>query len=219
MTRAELRTLMRSWLDDTNGGYFTDANCNTWLNLAQRRIQMDLLQAGQNWYETVAETTTVASQADYLFPSDFVVEHRIEIVMSGAGPTESRQMLSPITTNQQTFVSIALGAPTNYFIKKDRFTVSPTPDKAYLLRLYYSPMVADLGSDSTTPDVPEQLIEYVALLAAFDGFIKDDRAPTNLMAKKEEYKQILKQMANTRTADVPRQIVTVTDYDNMGAIP
>ena len=214
MTRSELKTLMRSWLDDVNGGYFTDSQCNTWLNLAQRRVQMLLLQAGENFYEKTVETLTVASQADYVLPSDFFLLHRLEIIVSGSGTTESRQPIYPITINQQDFVSVGLGTPTNYYLKKDRFTLSPTPDTANkVLRLYYSYLVADMASDSDEPDAPEQYHELVALYAAEDGFIKDDRTVTNLAIKKEKYEALIKQAAENRTQDRSRQVVMVEDYD------
>jgi hypothetical protein len=217
MTRTDLRTLVLSWLDDTQGAYFTAAQVNVWLNMAQREVQKLLLQAGENWYMKPVETTMVANQADYVLPTDFMVEHRIEIVLSGSGTTENRQALGPITTNQQDLISIVAGTPTNYYIKKDRVTVSPTPQQGYVMRLYYSPRVADMAADSDSPDVPEQFMEFVAILAAFDGFIKDDRAPTSLVAKKEWYEKLLKEMSEDRTQDQSRQVVMVNDYGGGGA--
>lgn len=216
MTRSQLSALVVSWLDDVNQGYFTPTQVNLWLNLAQRRVQWLLLQAGQNWYMKPVETLLVTNQADYVLPSDFFVEHRLEYVLSGAGPNENRQPLSYITTNQQDLVSIATGNPSNYYIKKDRVTLSPTPSSAcnnLTLRLYYSPRVADMSSDSDSPDVPEQFMELVALTAALDGFIKDDRQPENLLIKRREYEDVIKQMANDRTQDQPRQVVMTSDFD------
>lgn len=213
MTRAQLTSLVLSWLDDSSAGYFTAAQTNTWLSLAAKQVQMELIQAGENWYMKPTETLTVASQSDYVLPSDFLVEHRLELVVSGTGTNENRQALTPITTNQQDLISITTGVPTNYYIKKDRVTLSPTPDAAYTLRLYYSPIIADMASDSDEPDVPEQFHEYVAILAAFNGFIKDDRTPNSLNAKKEEFLKILRQMATERTQDQSRQVVQVNDYD------
>lgn len=213
MTRADLRTLMLSWLDDSQSGYFSTTDCNTWLNLAQRQVQMLLLQAGENYYMKPVLTTMVYAQADYVLPSDFMVEHRLEIVISGTGASENRQALTVITTNQQDMISIALGLPQAYYIKKDRVTISPTPSQALPLRLYYSPRVADMTSDSDSPDVPEQYMEFVAILAAYDGFIKDDRAPNNLVLKKEKYETMLKQMAEDRTQDQSRRVVEYSSYD------
>lgn len=217
MTRSEMRALILSWLDDPNGAYFTSTVVNRWLDNAQKQVQMELLQAGQNWYEKKVLTTTVAYQADYVFPSDFMVLHRVEIIISGTGVNENRQPLTPITINQQDLVPIVQGRPTNYYLNKDRMTLSPTPDNAYTMRLYYSYRVSDIASDSDTPDVPEQFQEYMAILACFDGFIKDDRAPENLMAKKQKYEHLLTQMKNDRNQDVPRQVVMVQDFGNSGA--
>ena len=218
MTRAQLRTLMLSWLDDSQSGYFSDTECNLWLNLAQRQVQMLLLQAGQNWYMKPVITTLVASQSDYVLPTDFMVEHRLEIILSGSGSTENRQPLTPITTNQQDLVSIALGNPSSYYIKKDRVTLSPTPQTALTMRLYYSPRVADMTADADSPDVPEQFMEFVAILAAYDGFVKDDRAPENLVLKKEKYEQLLKQMSDDRTQDQSRQVIEYGSFDGYGAL-
>lgn len=212
MTRSEIRTLILSWVDDPNGTYFTTANTNTWTNLAQREVQKLLIQAGNNYYMTPVQSLTVSGQADYVLPDDFITLHRIEVVVTGTGVNENRQALGPITTNQQDLVEITSGIPTNYYIKKNRVTLSPTPDNAYILRLYYSPRVADLAADGDTPDVPEQFMEFVAVLSAYNGFIKDDRTPENLLAKKAKYEELLKQMANDRTQDVSRQVVVTQSY-------
>lgn len=213
MTRTDLRNLMRYWLDDLQGTYFTDVQCNSWLNNAQQQVQQKLLQAGQNWYQTLAETNTVINQYDYLLPQDFMVEHRIELILSGYGTTnEVRLPLKMITTNQQDLTTVTATTPNFYFIKKDRITVLGAPQQVWPLRLYYSPRIVDMTSDSDSPDVPIQFHEFVAILAAYDGFIKDDRAPDNLVAKKMTYEELLKQMAATRIQDHSRDVVTSSDW-------
>ena len=185
MTVAQLTALILSWLDDEQQGYFNATDVLAWLNMAHRQVQMYLLQAGENYYVKPVETQTINGQSDYLLPSDFMVEHRLELVLSGTGPSENRQQLGMITTNQQDMISITLGVPSNYYIKKDRVTLSPMPQQAYTLRLYYSPMVADLALLTDIPDIPNQYMEAVAILAACNGFIKDDRVPTNILEKKK----------------------------------
>lgn len=217
MTVAQLTALILSWLDDEQQGYFNATDVLAWLNMAHRQVQMYLLQAGENYYVKPVETQTINGQSDYLLPSDFMVEHRLELVLSGTGPSENRQQLGMITTNQQDMISITLGVPSNYYIKKDRVTLSPTPQQAYTLRLYYSPMVADLALLTDIPDIPNQYMEAVAILAACNGFIKDDRVPTNILEKKNEFIMLMKQMAETRVQDQSRQVVMVTDYDAMGS--
>lgn len=213
MTRADLKQLIRSWCDDLRGTYFTDDQLNLYLNMAQREVQKQLLQAGENYYMKPVETLTVMGQSDYVLPVDFFYEHRIEIVLSGTGPTENKQSLVVITTNQQDLFSVVLGTPGSYYIKKDRITLLPTPQQQWVMRLYYSPVVVDMTDDTDTPDVPLQFQEYVAVIAAFDCFVKDDRVPNNIQMKKDAYEKLLKQAAEDRTQDMSRQVVQISDYD------
>lgn len=206
---------MLSWLDDEQAGYFNANDTFQWINLAQRQVQQELLLAGENWYQIPVETQTIVNQADYLLPSDFIALHRLEIILSGTigTPNENRQPLTHITTNQQDLLTVVSDVPTNFVMKKDRFTLYPTPSQAWTMRLYYSYRVADLVYTTDVPDVPEQFMEYLALLAAFDGFIKDDRAPENLQAKKMKYENMLTKMKTQRAQDVARQVVQVITYD------
>lgn len=216
MTRSDARTLMAGWLDDPNQTYFTPALMNVWLNLAQRTVQLKLIQAGENYYEKPVETTLEDGQADYALPSDCVGIHRIEIVLSGTGVTEERQKLEEITNGQMDMVSIEKGIPGNYLLKKDRITLFSTPDASCdgkILRLYYAPRVEDLTGDADTLDVPEQYAEYTAALATLNGFVKDDRAPENLMLVISRNEKLLEKTASNRTIDRPRQIVE-TGWDD-----
>lgn len=213
MTRLEIRTLVLSWLDDTQGSYFTSSQVNSWINNAQKEAQKLLLEAGENYYMKPVVTLTSTNQADYVLPVDFFKEHRLEVVVSGTGLNENRQKLVPITTNQQDLISVNAGVPTNYYIKKDRVTLSPVPQNQMTLRLYYSPIVSDLTDDTQSPDVPYQFHEFVAILAALDGFIKDDRSPENLIAKKNEYLKMMKEISEDRTQDQSRQVVATSEYD------
>jgi len=219
MTRLQIQNLVLSWLDDDNAGYFTPSIVQTWINLAHRQVQMQLLQAGENYYEIVVETQTVTNQADYVLPADFMVLHRLELVLSGTGLNENKQPIQFMTTNQQDLVCVAsTGTPSNYILKKDRFTLFPAPSQVWTMRLYYSPIVSDLASDSDVPDCPEQYMEYIAILAAFNGFIRDDMVPQNLQAKKLDFEMLLKQMAEDRNQDQSRQVVQTQDYDDYGGL-
>lgn len=210
-TVAQLQTLMLSWLDDASAGYFDSATTITWINLAQREVQKQLVMAGENYYVQTATTTLVPSQAEYVLPADFLKEHRVEIIISGTGSNENRQALVPITINEQDQVSIALGQSTNYYIQKNSIILSPTPDTALTMRLYYSYKISDIALTTDVCDIPEEFQEYVACLAAYNGFIKDDREAANLLTKIADYKERLKQMAEDRVQDISRQVVIVDD--------
>lgn len=214
MTRAELRTLVLQWLDDPDAGYFSTSVVNTWLNLAQRRVQKRLLKAGQNFYEQPLETATVVNQADYVFPEKFMKLHRLELVQSGTGVNEVRLPIKEITLNQQDRVGNGPGLPAFYSISKNRMTLYPTPDQTWTLRCYVSLMVDDMASDSDEPNVPDEYQEYVAAVAAKNGFVKDDRAPQNLLDVIKDCEEEIDQTANSRAEDGPRMVRVTDEYDS-----
>ncbi len=68
-----------------------------------------------------------------------------------------------------------------------------------------------MSSDSDTPDCPEDYQEYIAVLATYDCFIKDDRPPTNILTKKAYYENLMKQEMQQRSQQGPRMVVTTED--------
>jgi len=214
MTRGELRTLVLSWLDDANAGYFTPAQVNVFLNNAQRTVQKRLIKAGQNYYVKCVTTSLVVNQADYVLPLNFKKVHRLEIIISGTSPNEGVCPLAPITINQQDYIANGAGTPSAYFIKKNRLVLRAVPDQTYTMRMLYSYEVSDMELDADEPDCPPAYHELIALHAAEDGFLKDGRSSELLSKKLEQYKIELDQDAQERNQDVPRMVVqTNNDYD------
>ncbi len=211
MTFLQLQNLVAYWLDDLNFGYFTPTQVKLWLNNGQIEAQKLLLQAGENYYLKPVQTTMVINQADYVLPLDFMKLHRLEIVMTGVPPNEDTVPLAPITLNQQDLVPCHTGTPAFYYIKRNRLTLWPAPEQNLTLRLYYSPKVDDMTLDTDVPNVPEQYHEFLAVLAAMDGLVKDGRDISSLMAKKQTYVEMMKADAQERNQDVPRGIVQTGD--------
>lgn len=212
MTRGELKTLVSVWLDDLNFGYFTEAQINIWLNNAQMELQKLLIGAGVNWYAKEQQTTTVPNQADYVLPDDFLKSHRVEYVQSGTYPNEDIDRLGAIAINQQDRIPLKVGSPVGFYLKKDKMILVPVPDAAKTLKLMYSYRVSPMTSDSDVPDAPEQYHEFLAVLAAEDGFLRDREIPDWLTRKREKYEEMIKSDSNERTQDDGRDIVVTEDY-------
>lgn len=213
MNLGTLRTLVSQWVDDPQNGYFTATTLNLFLNNAQKEVQKLLIQAGDSYYTKLVTTNTVQNQQDYLLPSDLLKVTRLEVIASGSGITADRRLLQKITINQQGMIGAASGLPNVYFWQKSRLSLLPVPDNVYVLNLYYNYLIADMVLDADVPDVPQDFQEFIAVLAAYDCFIKDDRPPQNIVMKKEYYEKILKQIAEERDISGPRMVVMTEDYD------
>lgn len=215
MTFLELQNLCASWLDDLNFGYFTRTQVQVWLNNAQKEVQKRLIKAGQNYYLRKVQTTLVINQRDYVLPTDFKKENRLELVMSGTQPNESVSPLLPVTLNQQDLVNSVAGTPAFYFFKRNRITLIPAPQSALVMRLYYSYLVPDMTIDNDVPDCPESYHELIALLAVQDGFVKDGRSADLLNKKIAVFEKDMDSDANERNQDIVRSI-TETGFSSDG---
>lgn len=219
MTFLELQNLVAYWLDDLNFGYFTQAQVKVFLNNAQKEVQKKLIKMGDNYYTKFVQTSTVANQSRYVLPQDFKKLHRLELVTTGTVPNESVQSLTPMTINQQDMVSRGTGQALYYFIEKNTLVLFPAPDSVQTLRLVYSYQVTDMSLDSDTPDVPDTYHEFIALLAAQDGFLKDGRVNDLLMKKIREYEDTFNADAEDRQQDTVREIVnTGSDVTSWGGV-
>lgn len=212
MTRAELRVLASVWLDDVSNGYFTVAQVDVWLNNAQREVQKLLLNAGEDYYTVCATTSTVVNQARYQLPSDFLKVMRLSYITQGSGATASYARLWKITRNEQDLAKFnPTGDPTNYFINKDTFTLVPTPTRAIVMHLDYAYRVADMDDDADVPDVPEDYQEFIPILAARDGFLRDGRDMGPINDKMGYFQKLLKENSEQRAQDAPRYVVATGD--------
>lgn len=211
VNRGELRNLCLYWLDDLNGTYFTATQVNQWLNNAQYEVQKQLIAAGQYWYATPVTAYTIANTESYALPTDFFQCHKLEILTQGAAnsPIASQQwaVLENMTLMESaTLTNYGTALPSAYTIVKNCLYLRAIPDLAYLMRMFYSYIVSPMTDDLNVPAVPLQFMEYVAVVAAFNGFIKDDRAPSNLQMKADYYVALMKQTDIQRDRSKPRHV-------------
>jgi len=157
------------------------------------------------------KTTLVVNQADYALPDDFLKTQRLVLVLSGTYPNEDEQEIQPITLNQQGMVSNRTGTPELFYLKKNKLIITPVPDTAKTLKLFYTHRIADMVELSDTPDVPQEYQEFIAVLAGIDCMNKDGRDPTPLLEKRNYYQKQLEDDAEDRTENQPRMIVETQD--------
>lgn len=217
MNLQELQNLTVSYLDDLNFGYFTQSQLTPWLNNAQRKVQRILIDLKQNYYVKCLQTYTVVNQCNLILPDDFMMVHRVEGVIYGTFPNETKSAIVPITLMQQDLLSSVPAFPEAYYFKRNNICFAPIPDMAYLIRMNYSYQVADMVNLTDVPDVPERYHELLAMYAALDGFIKDDRENPYLMGLVEKYEEKMKAEAQERQEQAAREIVTMRE-DMYGTI-
>ena len=207
MDFSEMQDYVADELDDVLFGYFPRAKVKDWLNFAQLETQKLLLQTGEQWYTTLATQSTTTNARRYALPSDFLKVQRFELVLSGISPNQNIVQLEPITLNEQNLALTGPSTPLGYYLRRRYFELVPIPSDEWALNLYYSYRVADMVLDTDEADVPIQYQELIPLIAARNGFTKDNRDPSILNDKIKFYTDMMKQDAEDRREDAPRSIV------------
>ncbi len=217
MTRGDLRNLVLYWLDDLDAGYFTPTQVNAWLNNAQIEVQKQLIQAGEYWYLKCATMQTVTNTDCYSLPADFLKLNRLEVMVQGQStPNQIWSDIVDASLNEASNLNYGSGQPAVFTVGKDCLYFKPIPDQAYTVRMFYSYRVTPMTDDLNVPDVPAQYQEYIAVLAAMDGFLKDERNPSNLVGKMGYYQDMMKKDAIQRQRSQPRRVVRTMQDDGGG---
>lgn len=214
MNFGQLQNLSAYYLDDLNFTYFTKIQIQLWLNNAQQVMNQRLIQAGESWYTTTVQANLVQNQACYLLPSDFLKIVHIEIVLGGVFPNEQKAVLNHSTVGESDYYNYSPGQPITFYVEKNCLVLVPPPDNTYLIRMKYCYRVSDMIFDGETPDVPQEYHESLAIQAAMDGFLKDQRDSSQFAGKREYVETLLKQSAQNRMVDKPRDVVVTWDDGN-----
>lgn len=214
MTFLQMQQYCSDLWDDPSNGYFTLPILKMRLNLAAREVQKRLISANKEYYSQCVYTSTVASQKAYALPTDFLQTIRVERVGTGTQPPVYK--LAAMTPNERDLYTSQYAAPAGYYFEKNKMILVPTPDAVYEIHLEYSYLIADMVLDADEPDIPLQFHEFVPIIAARDGFIKDGRPLDPIQVKLKEFETLLKQIADQRNADGPRMVVQASSSSQWG---
>jgi len=171
MNRSEIRTAIRALLNEEVAGFWTDAQLNTYINLAMQRLNSIISATREDYFTISATFVTVAGTKSYTFPSDCRFIRRMEIY----DPTDPNYIIKldelrwprteansdwPFTQNQQ---------PKRYITRGQQFDIYPIPDGIYNIRIYYDSKPVDLATDADVPTSPtdfhDMIVYWGAMLA------------------------------------------------------
>lgn len=210
MTRLQLQTLFQQWVNDPFGGFFDPTTfIQPALNRALFELQKRLVLSGSLWYvkSPPAQALTVQYQQDYVLPTDCLKLNRLTINTDNSTPIPSYLTMYPITLNQVDRYGNLTGTPEAYVETQSKISLYPVPGTSnQTINLWYSYQVPEMTSDSSVPDAPEILHEYIAVLAVIDAKIKDETLETNIKEKQMRYEMMMQQFISDRQEQTPRMV-------------
>lgn len=198
MNRSELRTALRSFLNEETAGFWTDAQLNTYINLSNDRVNSIISATREDYFTISATFSTVAGTKSYSFPTDCRFIRRMEIFDSSdeGYVIKLDELRWPrIEANGDWLFPNAPAQPKRYVTRGTQFDLYPTPDAAYTIRIYYDARPATMDSDADSPTSPsdfhDMVIYWAAMLAKKQNEEDDSGFAELFNARKVELIQTL----------------------------
>jgi len=171
MIRSEIRTQMRTLLNEATEGFWSDANLNSYINLSNQRVNSIISATKEDYFTKSATFSSVAATKSYAFPTDCRFIRRMEhYSTTDASDIEKLDELKfPRTEMNGEWPFTEAGRPKRYLIFGTQFNLEPIPDAVYTMRIYYDSRKDDLAADDESPSSPtdfhDMLVYWACVLA------------------------------------------------------
>jgi len=172
MNVSELVKLTRTLLGDPKGDRYERDEILVLLNSIQQSMQNEILESDEHYFSSATELTVTAAPGDCVefdLPADFINLKSLERVVTGGKPVPGTEVQFSQRNDYVAteYVAVVTG-PCYYFRGTKIGIVDPRDD--YTVRVYYSPMLADLDDDDDVPEIPVQYHRTLAFGAAVVGY-------------------------------------------------
>lgn len=214
-TLAQIRSRVRFYIDEPSQANFLDSDINWAINDMQQFVATEINQVDEKYFVSTTPTsiTLVAQQQFYPLANDFWKMTRLEDQSTGLMIpfTEIDSQNNFFQTPIPPLVSITEAGYAAMIVGNSvGFTPMPT-SASQTVDYYYVPILPDLGSDSSTSQIPRQFIDLLAIQAAIDCFIKDEQDTRQLEGRYTTRMNQLVRTTRNRQQQNPKKVRRVGD--------
>lgn len=152
-TRGELITEIRDELQEPTDGLWSNAELRRWLQEANDFVTR------QARIDAAPHTgiTTVANQESYTLPADVAEIRRVDLKTDTSSWVElARARIDDRIPQPVSGTVVHKGAPSGYHVWNDKLYLTPPPDAAYDLVVWYYRTGNTLAADSDSPIIPAE---------------------------------------------------------------
>lgn len=160
--RSNIRTQVRSYLDEPTATDWTEAELNTLVNVYYHQVYAAAVEVYEDYKVSTSNITTIADQQEYSLPTDLFKIRRVEVNydVSNANSIPLRALPVPMDSVRRDLGNQNLGVTIQrspvYFLRGTVIGFIPVPDKAgtNAIKIWYVPTLSDLSDDTTNIDIP-----------------------------------------------------------------
>lgn len=219
ITLAEIKEQSRQRADMESSNFISDAELVAYINSSIAELH-DLLIAAysSDYFINTFAFTTVNGTSDYVLPNDFYKLRGLDTSLNSSD-NNSWFTLSPFNFNERNRNSdfgwgLLNGPNIRYRLVGNNVRLSPQPDGAFAMKLWYIPAATKLVADADVLKDVNQYVEYVIIDAAIKMLQKEESDVSILAAQKQAMYTRIKTMAQNRDADSPETISDVYAENN-----
>lgn len=155
-TLLNVRTRVRTALEETTARFWQDSNLDAWINDALR----DIARRAEVIQSFNTSVTIVAGTAKYTLPTNVIRVHRVEFKPSSQTSIYPLEASSYQSMDAMWGVNQAASGKPSYYVlwgmpPSLQMQLYPVPSEAGLLNLYYYRLPAVVASDADVLECPE----------------------------------------------------------------
>lgn len=220
VTLASLRTQVRQRADMEHSGFVSDSELNTYINQSIAELYDLLVTKYGNDYYLASPYMFTTNTADdrYPLPADFLKLAGVDLVISADYRIALKPFMFQERNRLQNFGGIydTLGRSNiRYRVEANEIVISPKPDGAVSLWVWYVPCSPLLVNDSDTFDGFNGWEEYVVIDAAIKAAQKEESDVQVLFAQKAAMMKRIEEAAENRDQGATQRVIDVyRGYNN-----
>ncbi len=196
--------------------FIEDAELNGYINSSIAELH-DLLVSsyGSDYFLSNYTFATVPGQSDYALPSTFYKLMGVDLKINNNDYVALRQFnFNARNKRKDSSVSISGQPNVEYRLLGSNLKLTPAPDGANTIQIWYVPKATELVSDSDTLDDLNQFSEFVIVDAAIKMLQKEESDVSILMAQKADIKHRIEIMAQNRDVGQSEHVTDIYDDNN-----
>lgn len=217
VTLLELKTRARERSDMETSDFVTDSELTGYINSSLAELYDLLVSAyGEDYFLADPFAITTSNNiSDYALPDDFYKLKGVDAKINGSDWYSVRPFnFNERNRNQDVTWGLIGGPNVRYRIMGSKIKLSPLPNGAYPLQLWYVPSAPVLAVDADEFNDVNGFSEYVIVDAAIKMLQKEESDVSVLMAQKMTLKRRLEEMSLNRDAGQPESVSDIYAENN-----
>lgn len=212
-TLLQLKTRVREEADMENSDFISDSELLSYINSSYAELYDLLVETYDDYYLTSAEETIAAGTSTLTLPATFYKLRGVDLKLS----TNDYAALSKFNFNERNrlnsanflFGSNSTTAASRYRLMGNTINLEPSDNAAGTYKVWYTPAITLLSTDTDTVDGVNGWEEYIIVDAAIKCLSKEESSTTVMERRKEALTRRIQKMASERDSGSPDSVQNV----------